>query len=146
MTIILFHNIFQELICIFFNIFQKYFPDHQSQFRFLCNFWIGHELADIIEPHSSVVSYELQLRSLCFATSLLRQSDKSTSWMLQRNEMIVPALLVSLMCPLSQIRDAALDCLSILGLSIAGAISQSSYGQLLDELLSRKEELILDSE
>lgn len=126
--------------------FQEYFPQFSSQMNFLSNMWIGHALTEANDSESNIVSYELQLRSLCLATSLLRQSESSIGWMLNYDEITVPALLIALSCPVSLIRVASLDCLSVLGKSFGGALSESNYIHLVNEILIRKEEIILDAE
>ncbi|XP_047117771.1 HEAT repeat-containing protein 1 [Schistocerca piceifrons] len=126
--------------------FQEYFPQFSNQMNFLSNMWIGHAMTEANDIECNIVSYELQLRSLCLATSLLRQSESSIGWMLSYDEITVPALLIALSCPVSLIRVASLDCLSILGKSFGGALSESSYIHLVNEILIRKEEIILDAE
>ncbi|XP_067001904.2 HEAT repeat-containing protein 1 [Anabrus simplex] len=120
--------------------FEVHFPSFQSRINFLSNLWVIHEL-------QGTVDYELQLRSLLLAKSLLQQCDVSKGWIVNfENKVVIPALLVATSCPLASVRRAALECFSVIMTSFGVNLDENSYIHLVGEILEKEEELKLDAE
>ncbi|GLH02314.1 HEAT repeat-containing protein 1 homolog [Gryllus bimaculatus] len=131
-------------ICYLKNLFTDVFPNLQAQLGFLSNLWVSHEFGP---KHKGIASYELQLRSLLLARSLLLKTEESVGWTMNiTTESIIPPLLISLSCPMGPVRVAALECFGALRNTFGAALNQKGYHCLLSNLLEFEEELKLDAE
>lgn len=124
------------------NLFENTFPDLHDQLGFLSNLWIVNALSESLRE---IVNYELQLRALLLGRSLLLEGLPTIGDVTNEGETIVPSLLITLSCPVSPIRIAALELLTVLK-DCMGTKELHGYRLLVSRLLDYKKELIIDSE
>ncbi|KAF9811952.1 hypothetical protein SFRURICE_021309, partial [Spodoptera frugiperda] len=119
-------------------LLEKFFKNPREKFEFIANFACGHILY-ATDP-KDVIGPELQLRSIKLLTNFLAVQDKET-W-LHDSDVVVLTVLLCLNNPISAIRELVIDFVH--KLMREEPDKKLVYVQLFEELLSHKEEMLLD--
>lgn len=126
----------------YFSCSQTYFPTPRRQVEFLANFWVIHRVE--MAPEDAELSIDNQVRSLRLGGLLLSKcKDEKWSTSIAIDNIVFPALLLALSCPVSPVRRAALEVITKLPKHKPG---RDTYNLLIGKIKGSVQELTLDSE
>ncbi|CAH1645146.1 unnamed protein product [Spodoptera littoralis] len=128
----------ENYVALLQKLLEKFFKNPQEKFEFIANFACGHILY-ATDP-KDVIGPELQIRSIKLLTNFLAVQDKAT-W-LHDSDVVVLTILLCLNNPLSAIRELSIDFIN--KLMREEPDKKLVYVQLFEELLSHKQEMLLD--
>ncbi|XP_022820485.1 HEAT repeat-containing protein 1 [Spodoptera litura] len=128
----------ENYVALLQKLLEKFFKNPREKFEFITNFACGHILY-ATDP-KDVIGPELQIRSIKLLTNFLAVQDKAT-W-LHDSDVVVLTILLCLNNPLSAIRELSIDFVN--KLMREEPDKKLVYVQLFEELLSHKEEMLLD--